>query len=320
MENELYHRSLNEKNMDLKTDSNEEQSSSSFERRKAIAAVATLSASAALTAFAKRKKPKDNLSQTMSGAEPLSFWSANRPGKPRQLTTFDRTSGGKYYLAYAAEEHISVSISTSPTGPFTQTVQKGIFGGTLKQIDPFILKDEEDKKFLFYIDINKFMTTLKDDFLSVKDDMVAECMRTIEAWENKKQPSARVIEGSEVIRQKDNYYLLYSVNHFDNPSYAVGYASTKNIAGLWGGYGRNPILSRNNVNREDTGHGDLIVKKHRSRYLDRDGNIFLYLRYAIFKRKHSESSPQNIDRKKGMEEQKEVSLICWKSNTAPLNI
>lgn len=205
-------------------------------------------------------------------------------------------SGGKYYMAYTAEEHISVSTSTSPTGPFTQTVQKGIFGGTLKQIDPFVFKDEDDKKYLFYVDISNgnkiFMTTLNDDFLSVKDNTGTECIRTTEAWENKGQPSARVIEGPTVIKRKDYYYLLYSANHFENPNYAVGYATSKNIAGPWKKYAGNPILSRDNVNWAGTGHGDLIVKKDGNPYLDKDGNM-VYVFHTHF----SKESTQKVPRK-----------------------
>lgn len=90
--------------MDLKTDSIKEQSSSSLSRRKAIAAVATLSASAVLPAFAQRKKPKDASSQTMSGAHPASISSVNRPGKSRQFTTFDPTTNVKAFVVKPGEK------------------------------------------------------------------------------------------------------------------------------------------------------------------------------------------------------------------------
>lgn len=186
-------------------------------------------------------------------------------------------SGDKYYMAYTADEHIAISTSTSLTGPFTQANQKGIFAGTQKQIDPFVFKDDDEKKYLFYVDISNgnkiFMTGLNDDYLSVKNETGTECLRTTEGWENKGQPSARVIEGPTVIKRKGYYYLLYSANHFENPNYAVGYATSEDINGPWKKYEGNPILSINQINWAGTGHGDLVMKKDGSLYTDNAGNM-----------------------------------------------
>lgn len=201
-----------------------------------------------------------------------------------------------YYMAYTANEHIAVSTRSSPTGPFFQSTQKALFTGTQKQIDPFVFQDEDGKKYLFYVDISNdnkiFMTGLNDGFMSVKNETGLECIRSTEAWENNGQPSAKVTEGPTVIKHLDYYYLLYSANHFKNPNYAVGYATSKSIDGPWEKYNGNPILSRDKIKWSGTGHGDLILKKDGSVFLDQKGNM-----YYVFHTHFSEDGAMTVPRK-----------------------
>ncbi len=187
---------------------------------------------------------------------------------------------GKYYMAYTADEHIAISSSTHPAGPFAQNEKSALFTGTQKQIDPFIFKDNNNKKYLFYVDISNgnkiFMTEINDDFKSVKAEKGIECIRSTDAWENRGQPSALVTEGPTVIKHNSYYYLLYSANHFQNPNYAMGYATSKNVTGPWVKYEKNPILSRDNVNWSGSGHGDLIFDKNGNLYKDSEG-LFYYV-------------------------------------------
>lgn len=201
-----------------------------------------------------------------------------------------------YYMAYTADEHIAISTSKNPAGPFSQSVQKGLFAGSQKQIDPFVFRDDDGKKYLFYVDItngNKiFMTGLNDDFMSVKSETGVECIRSTEAWEDNGQPSVKVTEGPTVIKHNDIYYLLYSANHFKNPNYAVGYATSNSIGGPWEKYTGNPILSRDKINWSGTGHGDLILKKDGSVFSDQDGSM-----YYVFHTHFSESGASTVPRK-----------------------
>lgn len=203
---------------------------------------------------------------------------------------------GKYFMAYTADEHIAISTSDSPTGPFVQPGKRTLFTGTKKQIDPFVFKDDDGKKYLFYVDISNgnkiFVTELADDLMSVKDETGVECLRVTEDWENNGQPSAMVTEGPTVLKHKGEYYLLYSANHFANPNYAVGYAVSKSAKGPWQKYQGNPILSRNKVNWSGTGHGDLVWRKDGSVYEDSDGSM-----YYVFHTHFSEGGARTTPRK-----------------------
>ena len=201
-----------------------------------------------------------------------------------------------YYMAYTADEHIAISSSTNPTGPFYQSVKSKLFSGDKRQIDPFVFSDEDGKKYLFYVDItngNKiFMTEINDDLKSVVDENGTECIRSTEKWENNGQPSALVTEGPTVIKHKEYYYLLYSANHFQNPNYSVGYATSKSIKGPWIKYNNNPILSRALVKWSGTGHGDLILNKNGKVYLDKDGNM-----YYVFHTHYAQDGSKTVPRK-----------------------
>lgn len=201
----------------------------------------------------------------------------------------------KYFMAYTADEHIAISTSTSPTGPFTQSPQSNLFSGTQKQIDPFVFFDDSGT-FIFYVDIkngNKiFVTELASDLKSVKVAEGTECIRSTESWENNGQPSALVTEGPTVIKHKGFYYLIYSANHFENPNYAVGYATSENLTGPWIKYENNPILSRNQVGWSGTGHGDLILNEKGEVYKDKDGKM-----YYVFHTHYSEGGARKTPRK-----------------------
>lgn len=217
-------------------------------------------------------------------------------------------SGDTYYMAYTADEHIAISTSTSLTGPFTQNDQNGIFAGTQKQIDPFVFRDDDGEKYLFYVDISNgnkiFMTGLNDDYLSVNNETGMECLRTTEGWENKGQPSAHVIEGPTVIKHKGYYYLIYSANHFENPNYAVGYATSENINGPWKKYEGNPVLSIDKVSWAGTGHGDLIMKENGSLYTDNAGNMVY-----VFHTHNTKESSKKVPRRTA------VIKMKWKESS-----
>ena len=63
----------------------------------------------------------------------------------------------------------------------------------------------------------------------------------------------------QVIRHKNLYYLIYSVNDFRNPDYAVGYATSTSPLGPWIKSADSPFISRGNVGENGTGHGDILT-------------------------------------------------------------
>jgi beta-xylosidase len=70
-----------------------------------------------------------------------------------------------------------------------------------------------------------------------------------------------------VLKHKGLYYLFYTANDFRNPDYAVGYATSSSPLGPWAKYTGNPILNKEMVGVNGTGHGDFFKKGRRLFYV-----------------------------------------------------
>jgi xylan 1,4-beta-xylosidase len=84
-----------------------------------------------------------------------------------------------------------------------------------------------------------------------------------EPWENtEKNPNQRwpVAEGAAVLKHKNTYYLFYTANHFKNPDYNVGYATSSSPFGPWTKYKGNPII-RQSLGAVGVGSGEFIRNK-----------------------------------------------------------
>jgi beta-xylosidase len=166
----------------------------------------------------------------------------------------------KFYMAYVANENIAVAESNSPLGPFKQT-KKVALAAPVKQIDPFIFIDDDGKKYLYHVRLingNKlFVAEITDDFSAIKPETLQECINATDDWENTTH-AYPVAEGPSILKHKNLYYFVYTANDFRNPDYAVGYAVSSSPYGPWKKYTGNPILSRKNIGRNGTGHGDFI--------------------------------------------------------------
>lgn len=167
---------------------------------------------------------------------------------------------GKYYMAYTANENIAIAQSSSPVGPFTQ---KEILPlqAPVKQIDPFVFIDDNGKKYLYHVRLDKgnriFVAEMKDDFSAIKEETLRECIASEQPWENT-TGAYPVAEGPSIIKQNGTYYLFYSANDFRNPDYAVGYATSKSPLGPWKKHAANPILNKQSIGENGTGHGDFF--------------------------------------------------------------
>ncbi len=174
----------------------------------------------------------------------------------------------KFYMAYVANENIAIAQSNSPLGPFTQT-EKIALSAPVKQIDPFVFIDDDGKKYLYHVRLingNKlFVAEMKDDFSAIKPETLRECITATEDWENTTH-AYPVTEGPSILKHNNLYYFVYTANDFRNPDYAVGYAVSSSPYGPWKKYSGNPILSRKNIGKNGTGHGDFIK--------DKKGNLF----------------------------------------------
>lgn len=192
---------------------------------------------------------------------------------------------GKYYMAYAADEHIAIAVSDSPLGPFIQRVHQPITEPG-KQIDPFIFKDADGKLYLYHVRLDRgnriYVARLKDDLSDIDSSTLMECIHADQGWENTAAANWPVAEGPTVTKINNLYYLFYSANDFRNIDYAVGYATSASPTGPWTKYAGNPVLSRKNTGRNGSGHGDLFTTK--------DGELFY-----VF---HTHSSENSVGQRK----------------------
>lgn len=172
--------------------------------------------------------------------------------------------GHIYYMAYTADEHIAIAQSDSPLGPFKQKEIKAL-SGVGKQIDPFVFRDTDGKFYLYHVRLTQgnriFVARMKDDLSDILPETVKECITATQDWENTAKTNWPVTEGPTVVKKEGLYYLLYSANDFRNPDYAVGYATSKSPFGPWKKFDKNPIISKNLLKINGTGHGDLFTDK-----------------------------------------------------------
>jgi beta-xylosidase len=167
-----------------------------------------------------------------------------------------------FYMAYVADENIAIATSSSPAGPFVQKTIKPL-EAPIKQIDPFVFVDDDGKKYLYHVRLtggNKiFVAEMEAGFSAIKAATLTECITATDAWENTAHSNWPVTEGPSVLKHNGPYYLFYTANDFRNPDYAVGYATSNSPYGPWKKYAGNPIISKNILGVNGTGHGDFVM-------------------------------------------------------------
>ncbi|HMI05830.1 MAG TPA: glycoside hydrolase family 43 protein [Pedobacter sp.] len=169
-----------------------------------------------------------------------------------------------YYMAYTADEQIAIAKSDSPLGPFKQKQLKAL-SGIGKQIDPFVFFDPNGKIYLYHVKLKEgnriYVSEMKSDLSDVIQETATECINGTLAWENTEKTEWPVTEGPTVIKHDGLYYLIYSANDFRSKDYAVGYATARSPVGPWKKYSGGPIISREKLKYNGTGHGDLFKDK-----------------------------------------------------------
>ncbi len=176
---------------------------------------------------------------------------------------------GSYYMAYTADEHIAIAKASSPAGPFKQDTLRAI-SGTGEQIDPFIFFDDDGKIYLYHVKLQNgnriFVAEMKSDLSDVIAATEKECISGTDKWENTAGSDWPVTEGPTVLKYKNTYYLIYSANDFRNKDYAVGYATSESPMGPWKKYAGNPIISRQTIGNNGSGHGDVFFDRKNNMY------------------------------------------------------
>lgn len=169
-----------------------------------------------------------------------------------------------YYMAYTANEQIAIAKSDSPLGPFKQVELKAL-SGIGNQIDPFVFFDTDGKTYMYHVKLKEgnriYVSEMKSDLSDVLLETTRECISGELPWENTEKSGWAVTEGPTVIKHKNLYYLIYSANDFRNKDYAVGYATSNSPLGPWKKYAGSPIISREKLKHNGTGHGDLFKDK-----------------------------------------------------------
>ena len=177
----------------------------------------------------------------------------------------------KYYMAYTADEQIAIASANSPLGPFRQE-KIARLPSDVKQIDPFVFFDDDGKVYLYHVRLTNgnrlFVAELNEDFTSIKPGTLKECISAEDSWENTQHAKWPVAEGPTIVKNNGLYYFFYSTNDFRNIDYAVGYAVSQSPYGPWKKYAGNPIISRQMLQRNGPGHGDIFTdEKGQLRYV-----------------------------------------------------
>ena len=180
--------------------------------------------------------------------------------------------GDKYIMYYSANEHLFAATATSPKGPFVQvgSYQMESLIGNDKCIDSHVFFDIKTNgdtiAYIFFVRFNDgnciWQAKLGDDFITPVAGTLRKCFAASQSWE---LIQGRVNEGPNVIKYRNTYFLTYSGNDYRCQDYAVGYATTTNIAsGTWTKFSNNPILRR---------WDDLVGTGHHSLFYDKEGNL-----------------------------------------------
>lgn len=156
--------------------------------------------------------------------------------------------GNRYLMYYSANEHLYVAEGNSPTGPFKQIggyMMENLIGKE-QCIDSSIYFSEDGTPYLFFVRFNDgnciWQCQLKEDCITPVPGTLKLCFKAEEPWERVK---AKVAEGPNVLCKGKKVYLSYSANDYKSQDYAVGYATSKDVAsGQWTKNPGNPILHR----------------------------------------------------------------------------
>ncbi|WP_338135368.1 family 43 glycosylhydrolase, partial [Streptomyces europaeiscabiei] len=96
---------------------------------------------------------------------------------PRAWAPTMTEKNGKYYFYYSADTNIGVAVSDSPTGPFTDPLDKpliarGAFTGQM--IDPAVFTDDDGRTSLYWGNGRAYVVPLNDDMVSFDSSKVTD--------------------------------------------------------------------------------------------------------------------------------------------------
>lgn len=192
---------------------------------------------------------------------------------------------GKFYMVYTADLHLGIAVSDSPLGPFKQDEKRWLFEH--RAIDGSFFIDDDGRAYLYYVGYNNpggpiCVNELTEDLMGVKSEQKVlirpECKWELVTAYEYEGKTLCVTEGPFMLKHKGIYYLSYSANDYQSPSYAVGYAVSDSPMGDFVKYENNPIL---------IGNGKVCGTGHHSFTTSKDG-VELICVY------HTHNSPAEI--------------------------
>lgn len=159
--------------------------------------------------------------------------------------------GNKYLMYYTARDIksdrqcIGVAVGVQAAGPFSPAgggpiVCQADLGGSI-DASPFV--DTDGKAYLLWkndgnccnLTTQIFIQPLRSDGLRLTGK-ATDLIQNFQLWEGS------VVEAPTLYKTGGVYYLLYSGGPFDSDLYAVGYATSKTVAGPYKKAEENPVL------------------------------------------------------------------------------
>ncbi len=187
---------------------------------------------------------------------------------------------GKFYLVYSATGatmfgkglRICIAAADDPRGPFTD-IYAPLFDFGFSCIDGNIFVDDNGKPYLYYEMVGAVGEHWKNNGylwgavmgVELSSDLSRPlnepklCLYPSQNWEGPESMKARSNEGMTVFKKDSIYYMTYSGNHYADPNYGVGYATSNKPLGMWVKYEENPILKQDlSINVSGPGHNSII--------------------------------------------------------------
>lgn len=192
---------------------------------------------------------------------------------------FARQRAERIFCSSSPYQRLCVARARKPTGPFAEWAaplmdddeipgwvdgEKGVIGA----IDPHVFVEDAtatqpQRIFIFWSGIDDennrnllWGAELKDDFTGLKLPPEGAKPRIIlgeplQDWELRACGERRIIEAPSILQRDGTYFLVYSANSFNLPSYAMGYATATHPLGPYRRADENPILASQFFGRED---------------------------------------------------------------------
>lgn len=214
---------------------------------------------------------------------------------------------GAFYLYYAADTRICVAKASHPKGPFQQVGKTPMEPDSIR-IDAHVFQDTDGKIYFYYVHFDRgneiWGGELNDDMITVKPETLRRMIRPDQPWE---QHQARIAEGPAILKHDGVYYLTYSGSHFENPNYAVGYATSTSPLGPWTKYEHNPIMKSTSYAHGTAHHGFTRSP---------DGRELFIVYHRHFSLTETEPRAMGIDRVQFVEQESGPAILEIQGPTA----